>query len=108
MISGIARPSKMLGLFTIGKGWDPSILITYATVIVLSIFTFRHLYMYRGHPKLAERYEDVVTRTPGNIALGAALFGAGLGLSGIDQGPALINFFALNSIVYWMIGCVAG
>jgi len=31
-----------------------------------------------------------------------------LGLSGIDQGPALINFFALNSIVYWMIGCVAG
>jgi len=39
---------------------------------------------------------------------GAALFGLGLGLTGLAPGPALINMFVLTHTIFYIVGMALG
>jgi hypothetical protein len=117
VMSGLARISKIRGFLTVGNGlWDPSIFFVFLTVIVMNTIFF-HLIHRRGHPFYHEHgnreyqfnEEDWEHKAPDSrILSGAALFGVGFGLGGMDPTTGILNFFVLTHALFWVIGIVIG
>ena len=48
MLSGVLRPSMIIGFLTLSPGWDPSLLILMCTVVVTDFLIF---YLVQGKPQ---------------------------------------------------------
>jgi uncharacterized membrane protein YedE/YeeE len=94
-LSGMTRPSKVLGFLDFTGDWDPSLMFVMGGAIGVHVwFSQRALRSIkaRGRPLLADSFH-VPAATPIDARLvgGAALFGAGWGLAGYCPGPALVS-----------------
>jgi hypothetical protein len=88
-IAEMTRPAKIKGFLDIAGDWDPSLLFVMAGAVGVSFIVFR---LTRGHakPVLAANFlETSRTAIDRSLIGGAALFGAGWGLSGFCPGPAI-------------------
>jgi len=92
-ISGMLLPAKVLGFLDFFGSWDPTLLgvMCAAIPIYLLAWTWRH-----GRPS---RWGSLVPARAnhgldGRLVLGASLFGAGWGLTGVCPGPAVTNLAA--------------
>jgi len=89
VISGMSQPAKVIGFLDVSGAWDPSLgLVMVGAIAVYS--PLYHLVFARGAPphSIASLVPDAgVDR---NLVLGAAIFGAGWGLSGFCPGPAIV------------------
>jgi uncharacterized membrane protein YedE/YeeE len=109
-ISGMALPEKVIGFLDVFGSWDPSL----AFVMVGAILTYALLY------QVAQRRREVTfvgtkmqiptnRRITAPLVIGASLFGAGWGLSGLCPGPALISSVTGNvTILMFMVAVVGG
>ena len=93
-LSGMTQPSKVIGFLDVTGAWDPSLIFVMGGAVGLNLITFR-LILKRPKPLLEERF-DLPWRKKIDVplVLGAALFGAGWGLSGYCPGPALVSLSA--------------
>lgn len=88
-ISGMTKPTKVLGFLDLSGSWDPSLMF----VMVGGIAVYATLYaVVRRRPKPV--FEDKFHVPPPRsidrtLLLGAGLFGVGWGLGGYCPGPAL-------------------
>ena len=53
VVSGMIKPSKILGFLTIYNGWDPSLIFVFITVVFFNFITFR----ISSQPMLAKEFE---------------------------------------------------
>lgn len=107
-MSSLTRISKIRGTLNIGKHWDPTALVAWLVIIVLNTITF-NLSRRRGGPLTAEKLPVVdKTKLDGRTVVGAALFGLGLGLGGLDPLSGFLNFFTTTHALFWLIGLVGG
>lgn len=53
VVSGMIKPSKVLGFLTIYNGWDPSLIFVFITVVFFNFITFR----ISSQPMLAKEFE---------------------------------------------------
>jgi uncharacterized protein len=88
-VSRMIDPAKVLGFLDVAGDWDPTLAVVMAGALLAAAPGFA-VARRRARPFLAERFEmpsrrDVDLRLLG----GAALFGAGWGLSGFCPGPAI-------------------
>lgn len=93
-LAGMAQPSKVLGFFDFTQGltsWDPSLAFVMLGGILVYVPVFR-LIRGRDKPVFAATFR-LPTRTDIDrpLVLGAALFGAGWGLSGYCPGPGITS-----------------
>jgi uncharacterized membrane protein YedE/YeeE len=90
VVSGMARPAKVIGFLDVGGRWDPSLAFVMAGAIAVHMVLFR-LILRRRSP-----LHDVGFHLPARkdidvrLVVGAALFGAGWGLGGYCPGPSLV------------------
>ena len=108
-LSGMTRPSKVLGFLDVGGNWDPSLLLVMVGAIAVYATTFwtsRRM----DRPILAEVFaEPAAARIDLRLLLGAGLFGVGWGLAGYCPGPALTSFGAgIEQAVYFVAAMTAG
>lgn len=109
LLSGILRPSKVLGALTVGKHWDPTVAIAYGVSILLNLLSYRIAYFKNTHPVYSNHFEPLTgRRTYKNVYIGSAIFGVGLGLSGIDIGPSLVYLFISNFGLYFVLSSMVG
>lgn len=106
-ISGMVRPSKVLGFLDFGGPWDPSLLVVMAAAMTLQVIAWQVVKRSR-----APRFGTAFPGPPSSVidlrlVGGAALFGVGWGISGYCPGPAMLATLsgATSSLVF--IGCVA-
>ena len=95
VVSGMTRPSKVLGFLDVAGAWDAS--LAFVMVGAIAVHAADHQWIRRrGAPALAARL-DLPTRKRIDVRLlaGAALFGVGWGLGGFCPGPALTSVAAL-------------
>lgn len=96
-ISGMTKPSKVIGFLDLFGNWDPSLMFVMAGAIGVHFFTYRVI-RKRASPLLVPNWQ-VPTKTELTPALviGALLFGVGWGLGGFCPGPAMTSLASLQS-----------
>jgi uncharacterized membrane protein YedE/YeeE len=108
-LSGMTRPSKVLGFLDISGDWDPSLLLVMVGAIAVYATTFwasRRM----DRPILEQVFaEPAAARIDLRLLFGAALFGVGWGLAGYCPGPALTSLGAgIEHSVYFVAAMIAG
>jgi uncharacterized membrane protein YedE/YeeE len=91
-VSGMTRPSKVLGFLDVFGSWDPSLALVMLGAVSVSAIGFR-IARRRVGPVLGGEFS---IPGPGRalearMIAGAALFGVGWGLSGLCPGPAVVS-----------------
>jgi uncharacterized membrane protein YedE/YeeE len=90
-VSGMTRPSVVLGFLDVAGHWNPTgLFVMAAAVLTYGIaFQVRQRFAHRlrtGPLRLPDR-----PRPDAALVVGAAVFGVGWGISGLCPGPAIID-----------------
>ena len=105
-ISGMTEPQKIIAFLDIFGEWDPSLVF----VMVGAISThalLRPLVMKRPTPLFDNKfYLPTATTLDKKLICGAALFGAGWGISGLCPGPGLTTLVTGTPYGLVFIGCL--
>jgi uncharacterized membrane protein YedE/YeeE len=87
-VSGMTRPSKVLGFLDVSGHWDPSLALVMAGAVAVYALAFR-LSRRMQRPVVAGNFvEPAASRIDPPLVLGALIFGAGWALAGYCPGPA--------------------
>jgi uncharacterized membrane protein YedE/YeeE len=90
-LSGMTRPSKVIGFLDFSGKWDPSLLVVMASAVGVYGMGY-HLVVRRARPLLDDRfYIPPRGRLDPTALIGGAIFGVGWGLGGYCPGPALVS-----------------
>lgn len=88
LVSGMARPDKVVGFLDVTGAWDPSLAFVMVGAIAVHAVAYRFVPRLRA-PLWAARWGIPTRRdVDWRLLVGAALFGAGWGLGGYCPGPA--------------------
>lgn len=90
-VSGMLIPDKVLNFLDVAGHWDPSLALVMGGALMVTIPGY-YLVTRKPRPVLAESFSlPSATAIDRRLLLGAAMFGAGCGLSGLCPAPALVN-----------------
>jgi len=109
VVSGMANPAKIIAFLDITGEWDPSLALVMASALAVSAIGYR-LAFTRKKPLFDDAFQlPQKTRIDRPLVLGAAIFGAGWGMSGLCPGPAIVGASLLSAPVLAFVGAmVAG
>ncbi len=94
LVAGMADPNKVRAFLDVAGAWDPSLAFVMVSAIGVHLAAFRFISKLK-RPLMAERFRiPQQTAVDGRLLAGAAIFGAGWGLSGICPGPAVVSLGA--------------
>ncbi len=95
-LSGMTQPGKVVGFPDVAGAWDPS--LAFVMIGALAVFAPAYRWSRRlAAPLGAPGFVDAAERTiDARLVGGAALFGAGWGLSGFCPGPAIVSLGAAS------------
>lgn len=92
VVSGMSRPSKVLGFLDVAGAWDPS--LAFVMVGAIGVYALlSRLVLRRKSPLFDDRFHVPPRKraVDGRLLTGAAVFGAGWGLAGYCPGPAIVG-----------------
>lgn len=101
-VSGMVRPSNVLGFLDFGGAWDASLLLVMGSALLLHVVAWRIVKRQRA-PKFGTAFPDPPSKIIDLRLLGgAAIFGVGWGISGYCPGPAILAVLsgATSSLVF--------
>ena len=109
LISGMMQPAKVLAFLDIFGNWDPSLAVVMAAALAVSAAGFA-LARRRGQPLFAaQSLWPTRSDVDRPLVVGAVLFGAGWGFSGLCPGPALENLATLSPrLIVFVVAMAAG
>ena len=102
VISGMTDPDVVLAFLTLNEQWNPALIAVMGSAVAVASVGFA-VARRRGAPLLAERFSEPASAAiDARLITGAALFGAGWGLSGYCPGPALVGVatFDYRAVVF--------
>jgi uncharacterized membrane protein YedE/YeeE len=108
-VSGMTRPSKVIGFLDFAGNWDPSLAFVMVGAIAVNVVAVLWARTARS-PVFAPSFH-VATRRDVDPALvaGAAIFGIGWGLAGYCPGPAVTSLASLApSTLVFFVSMLAG
>lgn len=108
-VSGMTDPARVVGFLDVFGEWDPTLGFVMAGALAVTTIAFRAA-LGRLAPVLGDRFH-VPSRheVDGSLLAGAAIFGAGWGLSGFCPGPAIASLaYGLLPAAVFVAAMVAG
>jgi uncharacterized protein len=108
-VSGMTKPSKVIGFLDVFGEWDASLAFVMMGAIAVHLAAGR-LILRRRSP-LFERSFHLPTRKDidRRLVVGAAVFGVGWGLGGFCPGPALVTAASgAAAALVFVVGMIAG
>jgi uncharacterized membrane protein YedE/YeeE len=108
-ISGMVRPSKVLGFLDLGGPWDATLLCVMVSALAISVLAWQ-VVKRATRPRFGTAFPGPPSRViDARLVGGAALFGVGWGLAGYCPGPAVVSLAsgATGSFVF-VAAMVAG
>jgi hypothetical protein len=109
-ISGMVRPSKVIGFLDFGGAWDASLLLVMGSALVLHVFAWRIVRSVASE-RPGPRFGTAFPGPPASVidvrlVGGAALFGIGWGLSGFCPGPAVVSIVSGSTASFVFVGAM--
>jgi len=90
-VSGMTRPSKVIGFLDFTGAWDPSLALVMIGAMMIYFAAWR-IRLRSSAPILAAAFSIPERKSvSGALVAGAAIFGVGWGLSGFCPGPAITS-----------------
>ena len=107
-ISGMTNPAKVIAFLDVAGGsWDPSLAFVMvgaiATFATFNLLAHRRSSALNGAPLPGKKSD---TRLSPRLVVGAAVFGAGWGLSGVCPGPAIAGVASMRMEVFAYLGAM--
>jgi uncharacterized protein len=107
-ISGMTRPIKVIGFLDFAGNWDPSLACVMVGAIGVYFIAYR-VKQGRSAPLFSEKFSiPELKDIDGSLIAGAAIFGAGWGLSGFCPGPAITSLASGATPVVVFTAAMAG
>ncbi|MDD4915661.1 MAG: YeeE/YedE family protein [Methylococcales bacterium] len=97
IVSQMSNPNKVLAFLDVAGNWDPSLVLVMVSALLVLGVSLRRMRSAAGVPLLQDREaEQQSCEIPKcgvdcQLVIGAIIFGAGWGLSGICPGPAIVG-----------------
>jgi uncharacterized membrane protein YedE/YeeE len=105
-ISGMTKPSKVLGFLDVFGAWDPALAFVMIGAVMVAAVLYR-LSLKLKKPVCAARFNIPTNRRiDTRLVTGAAVFGVGWGLAGYCPGPALVTLTTGNPGVVIFVGAM--
>lgn len=90
VVSGMTRPSKVIGFLDVTRGWDPTLAFVMGGAVAVYAIAVRAV-TRRSHPWLDTRFHlPARSDIDAQLLVGSALFGIGWGLGGFCPGPGIV------------------
>ncbi len=106
-ISGMVRPSKVLGFLDLGGSWDATLLFVMASALAIHVVAWRLVAAGR-RPRLGGAFPPMPQQViDARLVGGAALFGIGWGISGYCPGPAVVSVVSGTASSLVFVGAMA-
>lgn len=108
-ISGMSNPDKVMNFMNVMGAWDASLLFVLIGAVITTFIGYK-LTLRRQAPIFEKQfYLPTKTVVDKALLLGAALFGAGWGMTGFCPGPAVASLAFGNSEPWlFMLSMLAG
>ena len=105
-ISQMVNPQKVLNFLDVSGNWDPSLLLVFASGLLVTLVAFR--FVLRAERPLLQPQFHLPTRRDidARLLVGSALFGVGWGIGGYCPGPALAALTTLSIEPLLFVGCM--
>ena len=87
-VSQMANPEKVLAFLDVFGDWDPSLLFTMGSAVLVTLAGYRWV-LQRGPVFEGELHLPTNTQIDRQLLTGAAIFGVGWGMAGYCPGPAV-------------------
>ena len=90
-VSGVARPSTILGHLDLFGAWNPSLLIALCSGAFVYAIFYHGVTRFIGSAATVQRHAPTSRKIDRPLVFGTALFGAGWGIAGMCPGAALAS-----------------
>ncbi len=95
-LSGMTQPAKVRAFLDVRGAWDASLMFVMAGAVAITFLLFP-LVLRRSAPLLEATFQvPKASNIDTRLAVGAAVFGVGWGLSGYCPGPAVVALATLQ------------
>ena len=106
-LSGMVRPSKVLGFLDVAGPWDPSLALVMGSALAVHVAAWAVVRRRRA-PLLGGRFPGRPSRVvDARLVGGSALFGLGWGLAGYCPGPAVVSIVSGAKASFVFVGAMA-
>lgn len=107
-LSGMTDPGKVLGFLDVAGAWDPSLAFVMGGAVGFHFLWLRFV-AQKSDTTPSSSKADAAARIDAKLVIGAAIFGAGWGMSGYCPGPALVSLgLGRHEAFYFVIAMLAG
>ena len=103
VLSGMTNPAKIMGFLNVFGNWDPSLIFTMGSAIIIVMSTF-YLSVKRMEGPLFNKKEGFNIQTDKEIdrslVIGSTIFGVGWAMVGFCPGPAIAALTLVDGNIF--------
>jgi uncharacterized membrane protein YedE/YeeE len=107
-LSGMTDPGKVLAFLDVAGDWDPTLAFVMGGAVGFHFLWLRFV-VQKSDATPASSKAEGAARIDAKLMTGAAIFGAGWGMSGYCPGPALVSLgFGRQEAFYFVMAMLVG
>ena len=103
VIAGMTNPSKVMGFLNVFGNWDPSLIFTMGSAIIIVMSTF-YLSVKRMEGPLLNKKEgfniQIDKEIDRSLVIGSTIFGVGWAMVGFCPGPAIAALTLVDGNIF--------
>jgi len=110
LFAGVCNPDKIISFLAINTQlWSYGVLVFMATAIGSTMVGFFCSTIMMKRPVYTRHFEKPVGhKVDVRLLIGSALFGIGLGLTGLTPATGFVNFFILPNVIWFVLAMAGG